>query len=88
MTYDLLIKGGHVLDPAQGLDATLDIAVSGGKIAKIAADIPEQDAARVLEIRGPGRTRASPRSRTAARSASPTSASSPPTSCRRPRPAS
>ena len=55
MTYDLLIKGGHVLDPGQGLDATLDIAVSGGKIAKIAADIPAPDAARVLEMRGPGR---------------------------------
>lgn len=55
MTYDLLLKGGHVLDPGQGLDATLDIAVAGGKIAKVAADIPAQDAARVLEIRGPGR---------------------------------
>jgi dihydroorotase len=55
MTYDLLIKGGHVLDPGQGLDATLDIAVTGGKIAAIAADIPAADAARVLEIRGAGR---------------------------------
>src|SRR5262249_34090859 len=55
VSYDLLIKGGHVLDPGQGLDATLDIAVSGGKIAKIAADIPAQDAARVLEMRGAGR---------------------------------
>lgn len=53
--YDLLIKGGHVLDPGQGLDGTLDIAVAGGKIARIAADIPAQDAARVLEIRGAGR---------------------------------
>jgi dihydroorotase len=55
VNYDLLIKGGHVLDPGQGLDATLDIAVSGGKIAKIAADIPAPDAARVLEMRGAGR---------------------------------
>jgi dihydroorotase len=55
MTYDLLIKGGHVLDPGQGLDATLDIAVTGGKIVKIAAGIPAQDAARVLEMRGSGR---------------------------------
>jgi dihydroorotase len=55
VTYDLLIKGGHVLDPGQGLDATLDIAVAGGKIAAIGADIPAQDAARVLEMRGSGR---------------------------------
>ncbi len=55
VTYDLLIKGGHVLDPGQGLDGTLDIAVTGGKISQIAADIPAADAARVLEVRGPGR---------------------------------
>ena len=55
LRYDLLLKGGHVLDPGQGLDAHLDIAVSGGKIAAIAPDIPAQDAARVLELRGAGR---------------------------------
>jgi dihydroorotase len=54
-TYDLLIKGGHVLDPGQGLDGTLDIGIAGGKIARIAAGIPAQDATRVLEIRGAGR---------------------------------
>ena len=53
--YDLLIKGGHVLDPGQGLDGRLDIAVADGKIARIAADIPAAEAVRVLEIRGPGR---------------------------------
>jgi dihydroorotase len=55
MAYDLLIKGGHVLDPGQDLDAALDIAIAGGKIAKIAADIEPEDAARVIEVRGPGR---------------------------------
>jgi len=52
--YDLLLKGGHVLDPGQGLDAKLDIAVAGGKIAAIAADIPAAQAVRVLELRGNG----------------------------------
>jgi len=55
MTYDLLVKGGHVLDPGQGLDATLDIAISGGKIIRIASDIPAEEAARVIEVRGAGR---------------------------------
>ena len=55
MTYDLLLKGGHVLDPGQGLDGVMDIAVSGGKIAAIAPDIPAQDASRVIELRGAGR---------------------------------
>jgi dihydroorotase len=55
VTHDLLIKGGHVLDPGQGLDGQLDIAISGGKIAQIAADIPAEDAARVIEVRGANR---------------------------------
>jgi len=55
MAYDLLIKGGHVLDPGQDLDAALDIAIAGGKIVKIAADIEPEDAARVIEVRGAGR---------------------------------
>jgi dihydroorotase len=55
VTYDLLIKGGHVLDPGQGLDGMLDIAITGGKISQIAADIPATEAARVLEVRGQGR---------------------------------
>jgi dihydroorotase len=55
MTYDLLIKGGHVLDPGQGIDGMLDIAVKDGKIARIAADIPAAEAARVLDVHGAGR---------------------------------
>jgi dihydroorotase len=55
MTYDLLIRGGHVLDPGQGLDGQLDIAVHGGKIARIEAAIPAEEAARVIEASGPGR---------------------------------
>jgi dihydroorotase len=53
--YDLLIKGGHVLDPGQGLDGQLDIAISRGKIARIAPDISAEDATRVIEVRGPNR---------------------------------
>ena len=37
MPYDLLIKGGHVLDPGQNLDGQFDIAVSDGKIVAIEA---------------------------------------------------
>jgi dihydroorotase len=55
VTYDLLIKGGHVLDPGQGLDGTLDIAITGGKISRISAYIPAAEATRVLEVRGQGR---------------------------------
>jgi dihydroorotase len=55
MKYDLLVKGGHVLDPGQGLDGRMDIAVSGGKIAAIQAEIAASEAAKVVEVRGANR---------------------------------
>ncbi|HEY1545944.1 MAG TPA: amidohydrolase/deacetylase family metallohydrolase [Xanthobacteraceae bacterium] len=38
-TYDLVIKGGRVIDPSVGLDAVRDVAISRGKIAAVAASI-------------------------------------------------
>ena len=38
--YDLIIKGGRVIDPARKLDAARDVAIAGGRIAAIAANIP------------------------------------------------
>jgi dihydroorotase len=55
VTYDLLVKGGHVFDPGQGLDGTLDIGVTNGRIAAIEADIPSGEAARVIEVKGDNR---------------------------------
>lgn len=52
MTYDLLIKGGRVIDPAQGLDGTLDVAFSGGRVAAIADAIVETDARDVRDAGG------------------------------------
>ena len=34
-TYDLIIKGGRVIDPAVELDAGRDVAIAGGKIAAV-----------------------------------------------------
>ncbi|MBV9328931.1 MAG: hypothetical protein JO352_34925, partial [Chloroflexi bacterium] len=55
MAYDLLIKGGHVLDPGQGLDGQLDIAVTDGKIAAVQADIPASEARRLVQVKGDNR---------------------------------
>jgi len=52
MHYDLLIKGGEVLDPAAGYDGRLDVAVSRGRIAAVDAGIPEESAFRVVDARG------------------------------------
>jgi dihydroorotase len=49
--YDLVIRGGRVIDPAARLDAVRDVAVGGSRIAAVAARIPE-DAAEVLDARG------------------------------------
>jgi len=49
--YDLLIKGGRVIDPAQNIDGKMDIAISGDKIAKLAKDIPSQEGRRVVDAR-------------------------------------
>jgi len=38
-TYDLIIKGGRVIDPSVGLHAVRDVAIVAGKIAAVEADI-------------------------------------------------
>lgn len=55
MKFDLLLKNGHVLDPGQGIDGRLDIAVAGGRIAEIGPAIDPVEAAHVLDVGGPGR---------------------------------
>jgi dihydroorotase len=50
-TYDLLIKGGRVIDPSVGLDAVRDVAIVAGKIAAVEADITG-DAADTIDARG------------------------------------
>src|SRR5256886_6789537 len=50
--YDLVLKGGRVVDVASGLDGVLDVAIESGKIARIAAGIAAGEAARVVEVGG------------------------------------
>ncbi|MCY4417332.1 MAG: amidohydrolase/deacetylase family metallohydrolase [Chloroflexi bacterium] len=51
-TYDLIIKGGTVIDPTEGLHGAYDVGITGGKIAAVAADLPVDDADRVVEVNG------------------------------------
>ncbi|MBL8217448.1 MAG: amidohydrolase/deacetylase family metallohydrolase [Bryobacterales bacterium] len=49
--YDLVLKGGHVIDPKNNIDAVMDVAVAAGKVARVAKDIaPGQ--AKVVDLRG------------------------------------
>ena len=50
-TYDLLIKGGRVIDPSLGLDGIRDVAIAGGKIVAVEADITG-DASQTIDTRG------------------------------------
>ncbi len=51
-TYDLLLKGGHVIDPKNGLSAQRDIAISAGKVASIAEQIAPTEAKRTIDVSG------------------------------------
>ena len=46
--YDLLLKGGHVIDPANNINRKMDVAVIDGKIARVAEEIPESEVKKVL----------------------------------------
>jgi dihydroorotase len=48
--YDLLLKGGHVLDPANHIDDVRDVAVSQGKIAAVEKNIPSEQAGKVVDV--------------------------------------
>jgi dihydroorotase len=50
--YDLLLKGGHVIDPANHIDGVMDVAVSSGKIAAVEKNIPAAQAGKVVDVEG------------------------------------
>jgi dihydroorotase len=49
--YDLIVKGGRVIDPSRKLDAVRDVAIANGRIAAIEANI-KADAAEMLDATG------------------------------------
>ena len=48
--YDLLLKGGHVIDPANHIDEVRDVAVVQGKIAAVEKNIPADQAGKVVDV--------------------------------------
>ena len=51
-TYDLLIRGGHVIDPRNGIDGPMDVAITGTTIAAVAPTIDPARAKRVADAAG------------------------------------
>jgi len=50
--YDLLLKGGHVIDPRNRISAVRDVAIANGKVAAVAANINPADALKVVDASG------------------------------------
>ncbi|WP_299530128.1 amidohydrolase/deacetylase family metallohydrolase [Ulvibacterium sp.] len=50
--YDMLIKGGHVIDVKNDIDKVMDVAIKQGKIAKVDSDISEGQAEVVVNAEG------------------------------------
>ncbi|MBK9167161.1 MAG: amidohydrolase/deacetylase family metallohydrolase [Bryobacterales bacterium] len=50
--YDMLLKGGHVIDPKNRINGPMDVAIKDGKIARVARDIPANQAAKLVQVNG------------------------------------
>ena len=50
--FELLLKGGRVIDPSSGIDGPMDVAVQDGRIARVARAIPPSEAREVLDVAG------------------------------------
>ncbi len=50
--WNLLLKGGRVLDPGRGVDSPLDLAIEGTRVAALGPDLPATGARRTLDVRG------------------------------------
>jgi dihydroorotase len=51
-SYDLVLKGGHVIDPKNGLDAVRDVAIRDHKIAAVAERIDASPGTKVVDVTG------------------------------------
>jgi len=52
MAFDLILKGGQVIDPSQRLDTIADIGFADGKVAGIGAQLAAGSATEVLDVSG------------------------------------
>ena len=49
---DLVLKGGHVIDARNGIDAVMDVAIDEGKILQVAKDINTEGVFQVIDVSG------------------------------------
>ena len=51
-SYDVLVSGGTLVDPSQGISGMRDIGITGGRIAAVAERLPTEGVRRVIDARG------------------------------------
>ena len=50
--YDLLIQGGHLIDPKNGIDQIMDVAIKEGKIAAVEKKINSNKSKKTINAKG------------------------------------
>ncbi|MBV8903863.1 MAG: amidohydrolase/deacetylase family metallohydrolase, partial [Acidobacteriia bacterium] len=51
-TNSLILKGGHVIDPANGVDTVMDVAVSGDRITAVEPNLAASPGSQVIDVNG------------------------------------
>ena len=49
---DILLKGGHLIDPKNNINSVMDVAIADGKIYRVAPQIDAASAAKVVDVKG------------------------------------
>ena len=49
---DLVLKGGHVIDPRNNIDAVMDVAIDDGRIVEVAPSVSTEQAFQVIDVSG------------------------------------
>ena len=49
---DILLKGGHVIDPGNGIDGVRDVAIRDGKVSQVSSNISVTGAKRIIDVKG------------------------------------
>lgn len=49
--YDIILKGGHVIDPANNIDGPRDVGIKGNLIARVAANLPASEGKKVIDVK-------------------------------------
>ncbi len=49
---DVLLKGGHLIDPKNNIDMPMDVGIANGKIMEVAENIPKESADKIIDVSG------------------------------------